>query len=151
MAYVVARRGRRFEIRESFHTPKGPRARTLVGFDVLRDDVLAAAERRAQRPFDAQTVIGSARRAGARVQIATSGADRARDRFLVGSKSMASTLGQSIPSSARVDAGTALGELLGFADMVAAAQPSRPFEPLVFPALARLAEHGTSAEIAQRT
>src|ERR1700691_3980090 len=146
MAYVVARRGRRFEIRESFHTPKGPRSRTLVGFEVLGDDVLAAAARRAQRPFDAEEVIRSARRAGARVRIVTSGASRARERFLAGSKSMASTLGQSPSSNARVDAGKALQELLGFADMVAAAQPPRPFEPLVFPALARLAEHGTSAE-----
>jgi hypothetical protein len=140
MAYVVARRSGRFEIRESFHTPKGPRSRTLAGFDVLGDDILAAAERRAQRPFDAEEVIRSARRAGARVRTVTSGASRARDRFLAGSKSMASTLGQSPPSSAHVDAGTALRELLGFADMVAAGQPRRPFESLVFPALARLAK-----------
>ena len=59
--------------------------------------------------------------------------------------------GQLQFGSGSQDAGKALQELLGFADMVAAAQPPRPFEPLVFPALARLAEHGTSAEIAQRT
>src|SRR5665811_464909 len=119
MAYVVARRGGRFEIRESFHTSRGPRSRTLVGFDVLTDDILVAAARRAQRPFDAEAVIRSGRRAGVRVGIATSGADRARDRFLTGSKSMASRLGESPSIGARADAGTALLELLGFADMVA--------------------------------
>jgi hypothetical protein len=150
MAYVVARRGGRFEIRESFHTSKGPRSRTLAGFGVLTDDILDAAARRSQRPFEAGSVIRSARRAGARVQIATSGADRARDRFLVGSKSMASRLGQSLPIGARPDAGTSLLELLGFADMVAAGRPSRPFEPLAFPPLAGLVQHRAGAMPAQR-
>lgn len=150
MAYVVARRGGRFEIRESFHTPKGPRSRTLVGFGVLGDDILAAAARRAQRPFDSEGVIRSARRAGARVRIVTSGASRARDRFLDGSKSMASTLGQSPSSNGRMDAGTALLELLGFADMVAAGQPPRPFEPLAFPALARLVKRPADVALAQQ-
>jgi hypothetical protein len=149
MAYVVARRGRRFEIRESLHTAKGPRSRTLVGFDILTDDIVEAAARRAQRPFEAGSVIGSARRAGARVAIATSGADRARDRFLAGSKSMASRLGQSPPVGARADAGTALLELLGFADMVASGQPPRPYEPLAFPALATLDKQRTGASIAR--
>jgi hypothetical protein len=148
MAYVVARRGGRFEIRESFHTAKGPRSRTLAGFGVLSEDVLAAAARRAQRSFDEQAVVRSARRAGARVQIATSGADRARDRFLAGSRSMAHVLRASPPAGASVDAGTALAELLGFADMVRAGQPRRPFEPLAFPALARLAEQRPGEAIA---
>jgi hypothetical protein len=52
---------------------------------------------------------------------------------------MALALGK--PSTGgRSDAGAALIELLGFADMVTAGQPPRPFEPLAFPALARLAE-----------
>jgi hypothetical protein len=140
MAFVVARRGGRFEIRESLHTANGPRSRTLAGFDVLSEDVLAAAARRAQRPFDAEAVIRSGRRAGARVQIATSGASRTRDRFLTGSKNMASALRQSHSSNASVDAGAALLELLGFADMVAAGQPPRPSQSLAFPMLARLAE-----------
>jgi hypothetical protein len=147
MAYVVGRRGGRFEVRESFHTSGGPRSRTLVGFAALDDDILAAAARRAQRPFDAEAVIRSARRAGARVQVVTSGASRARDRFLVGSRTMASTLGQSLPSNVRVDAGTALVELLGFADMVTAGQSPRPFEPLAFPALARLVERPADAAL----
>ena len=63
---------------------------------------------------------------------------------------MASALGQSPSIGARADAGTALLELLGFADMVAAGQPPRPFEPLAFPALAGLAQHRAGAAIAQR-
>jgi len=52
---------------------------------------------------------------------------------------MASALDQSSPVGPRTDAGVALLELLGFADAVTASQPPRPFEPLEFPALARLA------------
>ncbi|HEY3971006.1 MAG TPA: hypothetical protein VGL79_06365 [Solirubrobacteraceae bacterium] len=62
---------------------------------------------------------------------------------------MASTLGSSPPTPARVDAGAALMELLGFADMVAAGQPRRPSEPLAFPALTRLAKHNGGAAIAR--
>ena len=65
MAYVVVRPKGRFEIRESLHTPDGPRARSLAGFDVLTDGVIAKAARRAQRPFDVEAVLASARRAGA--------------------------------------------------------------------------------------
>jgi hypothetical protein len=147
MAYVVARRGGRFEIRESLHTANGPRSRTLAGFDVLTEKVLDAAARRAQRPFDPEAVVGSGRRAGVRVQIATSGVRRAQDRFLVGSKRMASTLGKPSADTAQVDAGTALLELLGFADMVRASQPLRPFEPLAFPALSHLVERRVPAAV----
>jgi hypothetical protein len=150
MAYVVARRGGRFEIRESLHTANGPRSRTLVGFGVLSDDVLTAAGRRAQRPFDAEAVIRSGRRAGARVAVVRSGASRARDRFLAGSQRMAGSLGQTPQPGVRTEAGAALLELLGFADMVVAGQPPRPFEPLAFPALARLAERGAGVTVAQR-
>lgn len=140
MAYVVARRNGRFEIRESLHTAEGPRSRTLAGFSVLTDDVLVAAERRAQRPFDSDAVLRSGRRAGARVQVASSGASRARDRFVAGSKNMAASLSRPPVKVGRGDAGAALLELLGFADMVRAGQPPRPREPLGFPVLARLAE-----------
>ena len=58
MAYVVARPKGRFEIRESVHTPKGPRARSLANFAQLTDEVLATARRRATRPFDAEAVAG---------------------------------------------------------------------------------------------
>lgn len=144
MAYVVARRNGRFEIRESLHTAKGPRARTLAGFGVLSDEILAAAARRAQRPFDAESVIRSGRRAGVRIQIASSGASRARDRFLGGSKNMASVLGKASSAPDRTDAGAALLELLGFADTVRASQPPRAFEPLAFPVLAKLARRRTA-------
>jgi len=148
MAYVVARRGGRFEIRESLHTAKGPRSRTLAGFDVLTDDVLAAAARRAQRPFDSEAVIRSGRRAGARVRVATSGASRAHG-FVTASRSMAAALGEP-PLGARPDAGEPLMELLGFADMVRAGQPPRPYEPLMFPALSHLAQRRVGSKVAQR-
>lgn len=61
MAFVVARRDGRFEIRESISTSAGPRARTLAGFRVLSDDVLRDAGRRAQRPFDPEKVRARAR------------------------------------------------------------------------------------------
>jgi hypothetical protein len=138
MAYVVARRGGRFEIRESLHTAKGPRARTLAGFGVLTEDVLGVAARRAQRPFDTEAVIRSARRAQAPVRAAASGASRSSDRFVAASKRMAVALGAPA-IGARADAGAALLELLGFADTVVASQPPRPFEPLGFPVLAELA------------
>jgi hypothetical protein len=150
MAYVVARRSGRFEIRESLHTVKGPRSRTLAGFGVLTEDILTAASRRAQRPFDVEAVIRSARRAGARVQVVASGASRARDRFLAGSKHMAGALGKQSSVAARGDAGAALMELLGFADMVRASQPPRPFEPLVFPALVHLVEQRPGVPVAAR-
>ncbi|MGH2911374.1 MAG: hypothetical protein ACRDJ3_02740 [Solirubrobacteraceae bacterium] len=149
MAYVVARKGGRFEIRESLHTAKGPRARTLVSFGVLTDDIMAAGAMRAQRPFDAEAVIRSGRRAGARVRVATSGASRARDRFLAGSRRMASTVDEVPSTTARGDAGVALMELLGFADMVRASQQPRPLEPLMFPVLSHLAGHARTA-VAQR-
>ncbi|MGA7704577.1 MAG: hypothetical protein WB998_06735, partial [Solirubrobacteraceae bacterium] len=140
MAYVVARRSGRFEIRESLHTARGPRSRTLAGFSVLNDEVLAAAARRAQRPFDADAVLRSGRKAGARVQVASSGASRVRDRFLAGSKTMASSVSRAPATVARGDAGAALLELLGFADTVRASHAPRPGKPLAFPVLARLAE-----------
>jgi hypothetical protein len=137
MAYVVARPKGRFEIRESLHTPAGPRARSLAGFDVLTDEVLAKAARRAQRPFDTGAVLASGRRAGAP---ATVGAGRKLDasprRFVEASRRMARAL-QRPPASKAVDPGAALIDLLGFADAVASNQPARPFEPLEFPVLKR--------------
>ncbi|MGA9874248.1 MAG: hypothetical protein WBQ21_00375 [Solirubrobacteraceae bacterium] len=148
MAYVVARPRGRFEIRESLHTPKGPRSRTLAAFGVLSDEVLATAAQRAQRPFDREAVMRSGRRAGARVQAAASPVSGDRDRFLTVSKRMASALGHPPPSRARGDAGAALLELLGFADAVTASQPPRPFEPLAFPVLAGLAERRRATAVA---
>ena len=160
MAYVVARRNGRFEVRESLHTPKGPRAHTLAGFDVLTDEVLARAAARAQRPFDVHAVLASGQRAEAPVTATigpegsagvgkAAGARRATgagpatgnsaNRFVESSRRMALTLRQA-PAAKGTDPGTALIDLLGFADAVTRGQPARPFEPLTFPVLRELAE-----------
>jgi hypothetical protein len=139
MAYVVARPGGRFEIRESIHTPAGPRARSLAGFGVLTDEVLAKAERRAQRPFDLEAVLASGRRAGASTAgVVRKGSESgARSRFVEASRRMAMSL-QRPPATRSLDAGAALIDLLGFADAVRSSQPARPPVPLEFPVLAHL-------------
>jgi hypothetical protein len=138
MAYVVARPGGRFEIRESLHTPAGPRARSLAGFEVLSDEVLVKAARRAQRPFDVGAVLASGRRAGAPTTVsAVQKLDASPRRFVEASRRMARAL-QRPPASRASDPGAALIDLLGFADAVAHNQPPRRFEPLEFPVLRRL-------------
>ncbi len=142
MAYVVARPKGRFEVRESLHTPKGPRARSLVGFDVLTDEVVATAAGRATRPFDAAAVIASGRRAGATVVAGSGvggGVRGSAKRFVEASRRMALST-QRVPSSKATDPGEALIELLGFADAVKRGQPARRFEPLAFPVMARLVQ-----------
>jgi hypothetical protein len=146
MAYVVARPQGRFEIRESLHTQDGPRARTLAGFGVLTDEIMARAARRAQRPFDVEAVLASGRRAGAPVAIGASrktgdwsNTAEASSRFVEASRRMALAL-QQAPAAGTADPGAALIDLLGFADAVAASQPARPFAPLEFPVLSRLVE-----------
>jgi hypothetical protein len=136
MAYVVARPKGRFEIRESVHTPKGPRARSLASFTRLTDEVLATASRRAARPFDAEAVRASAARAGAPTE-------RHRrpemQRFVESSRRMAATLeSQPPPAGSRRDPGDALIDLLGLVAQVAAFRAPGPPEPLRFPPLARL-------------
>src|SRR5207244_12230469 len=74
MAFVVARRGGRFEIRESVATPVGPRARTLASFRVLTAEVLAEAAGRARRPFDAAKIRARARELRAPERAHSSGA-----------------------------------------------------------------------------
>jgi hypothetical protein len=81
MAYVVARPGRRFEIREAHSTPAGPRSRTLATFRQLDDEVLARAASRAAATFDGDAVRAAARRAGAPVSAST--ADRAARQLLL--------------------------------------------------------------------
>jgi len=168
MAYVVARPKGRFEVRESLHTPKGPRARTLAGFfDVLTGEVLAAATARAQRPFDANAVVESARRAGAQVRMsasprtragvttaktleAQSEPDAASRRFVEASRRMAKSL-RTKPHRQTSNPGDTLIDLLGFADEVARNQPARTREPLRFPVLARLVEaHRSPADARSR-
>ncbi len=80
MAYVARRPKGRFEIRESVHTPDGPRARSLATFTELDDDAMTRAAAAASAPFDPDTVVASARRAGA--PVASSAADNAARRLL---------------------------------------------------------------------
>ncbi len=142
MAYVVTRPNGRYEVRESLYTSKGPRSRSLAGFEVLTGEVLATAARRATRPFDTGAVIASGRRAGAPVTAvsgAASGVGGSSRRFVEASRRMALSLRR--PSLSRpADPGAALIDLLGFADAVRGSLPARRFEPLAFPVLARLAE-----------
>ena len=69
MAYVVARRPGRHEIREATATARGPRARTLATFDVLSDDVIGRAEARAGHALDRNELRWRARRVGAEVAV----------------------------------------------------------------------------------
>jgi hypothetical protein len=142
MAFVVARPNGRYEVRESLHTPKGPRARSLASFEVLTDEVLATAAQRATRPFDAGAVIASGERAGSPVAVVAGAADVVRGSargFVEASRRMALSLRRPPPFTL-VDQGAALIDLLGFAEAVTRSQPARSFEPLVFPVLARLVE-----------
>ena len=140
MAYVVARPKGRFEIRESLHTPDGPRARSLAGFHVLTDEVLAKAARRAQRHFDVGAVLASGRRAGAPATVGSGGEAAARGRFVGASRRMAQSMQQRPTALRPDDPGAALIDLLGFADAVKRSQPPRPSAPLEFPVLLRLVE-----------
>lgn len=65
MAFVVETAPRRFEIRESRATPKGPRSRTLASFHELSDDVIEKARTRAERPLTREELRQAALRAGA--------------------------------------------------------------------------------------
>jgi hypothetical protein len=68
MAYVVARPGKSFEVREARATAAGPRSRTIATFHVLDDAVLARAEARAGHALDRDAVRRSARKVGAPVE-----------------------------------------------------------------------------------
>jgi hypothetical protein len=69
MAYVVARGGGSWEIRETLRTDRGPRSRTLAGFRTLTPAVIERASMRASRPLDAERLRQAARRAGAPVDM----------------------------------------------------------------------------------
>ena len=56
MAFLVARKDGRFEIRESIATESGPRARTLASFRELDDEVLDRAAANARRAFDRRAI-----------------------------------------------------------------------------------------------
>jgi hypothetical protein len=154
MTYVVARPNERFEIRESVHTEKGPRARSLANFSLLTDEVLARAAGRATRPFDARAVLGAAQRAGAPMTTGTPTASangtgtapgRSGRTFVTSSRRMARSLGTR-PAAGRPDPGDALIDLLGFVAQITPFRPARPPEPLRFPPLARLRAERSGVE-----
>ena len=68
MAFVVRRPGSRWEIRESYSTDEGPRARTLVSFRVLTDEVIRRASASSGKTLDRHAIVRSARRAGAPIE-----------------------------------------------------------------------------------
>ena len=67
MAYVVARPGGAWEIRESRTTPAGPRGRTLATFRTLTPEVIEHARERSSRPLREKKLRELAVRAGAPV------------------------------------------------------------------------------------
>lgn len=75
MAYVVPRRGGKWDIRESRLTAAGPRSYTLASFKTLTSEVLRGAQAKAAKPLDASELRRKAVRAGAPVEPAR--ADRA--------------------------------------------------------------------------
>jgi len=155
MTYVVERnagasRGRRFEVRESVSTERGPRSRSLATFTELDEVVLAKARARALRPFDPSSVVASARAVGAHVVIEPAAERHARALLaeLRGGSALppalSALLRRALVPAADIDGnieaaagwfgatpeqrGEALVDLLGFADAV----PSRvrgPAEP----------------------
>jgi hypothetical protein len=136
MAFVVARPKGRFEIRESVHTSKGPRARSLANFSRLTDDVLERARRRATRPFDPTAVRASAARAATQTQRHRRPEMR---RFVEASRRMADALESPPPRPGSMrDPGDALIDLLGLVAQVSTFRTPRAPEPLQFPPLARL-------------
>jgi hypothetical protein len=148
MAYVVARPKGRYEIRESVHTPKGPRARSLANFAALTDEVLETAQRRASRPFDPAAVRASARRAGSPVQRSRRPRGRTAPglppaeahHFVAASRRMVRSLDAAPPriGDQGRDPGDALIDLLEFVAQIAPFRPKTDPEPLRFPPLARL-------------
>jgi hypothetical protein len=67
MAFVVATKRGRFEVRESRSTPAGPRSRTLVSFAQMSDEVIDKARARAHKPPAAEELKQAAARVGAPV------------------------------------------------------------------------------------
>src|SRR3982750_3030835 len=68
MAYVVATKPGRFEVRESASTPDGPRSRTLASFRELTAEVVEKVQARSAKPPTAEELTRSALKAGAPVR-----------------------------------------------------------------------------------
>lgn len=152
MAFIVARPRGRFEIRESVHTDRGPRSRSLANFAVLTGDVLRTAAGRATRPFDADRIVAAAKQKAVPMRELGRGAPERARRFVQASRRLAQELDSAAPRDGRArgpngqarDPGTALIELIGFGETVArsrtsrASRPGRRREPLAYPVLTRL-------------
>ena len=67
MACVVKSKGASWEVRQSVHTPAGPRSRTLATFQELTPEVAALAAKRSATPLTSAQLQTAARRAGAPV------------------------------------------------------------------------------------
>ncbi len=67
MAFVVATKSGRFEVRESRSTPEGPRSRTLASFKELDDETIAKAQAKAAKPPSTDELREAALKAGAPV------------------------------------------------------------------------------------
>jgi hypothetical protein len=155
MAFVVRRPQGRWEIRESFVTPAGPRARTLASFTALTPDVLDRAEEAARTRLDRDALIRAAKRAGAPIRRSHADAlaeslirrlahgERLRpglSRLLVDALGEAPTPARSIDDAvvdwigaSAEERGAGLLDLLGLADSL----PNRRRGPLTFPGLSR--------------
>lgn len=68
MAYVVATKPGRYEVRESISTPKGPRSRTLASFRELTAETIERVRDKSQKPPTAEELTRLALRAGAPVR-----------------------------------------------------------------------------------
>lgn len=68
MAYVIATKLRRYEVRESASTPKGPRSRTLVSFRELTAETIKRVQEKSNKPPTAEELTRLALRAGAPVR-----------------------------------------------------------------------------------
>jgi hypothetical protein len=68
MAYVVATKPGRFEVRESASTANGPRSRTLASFRELTGEVVEKVQTRSDKPPTTEELTRSALKAGAPVR-----------------------------------------------------------------------------------
>ena len=115
---------------------KGPRSRTLAGFDVLTDEISRRRpSARSGRSTSSRASLGSAGRGVLRCE---HGASRARDGLWPPEEAWRTRSARR--RSARGGRRRGAAGAAGLRRHGQRRQPPRPFEPLVFPSLARLAE-----------
>lgn len=149
MAFVVRRPGGRWEIRESFTSKVGPRARTLASFKVLSPQVIERAVGAARGAGDRESIVRAARRAGAPIELSAGDALaesllRSLARGATVRPGMRRLLIEQLTDSQHADdsfaewigasleeRSAALVDLLGLADRL----PKPPERPLRFPRL----------------